>query len=237
MTTDHQTFPDHARETGHSSFSTNVSASASGVEVSGLRHDGIEGFVLKFTTSAFGKDRGYGVVNVHLGATDVTDLVELGRSVNRAIAALVVSEYPNDCTEACAGRLGRPNGLEVDAPEPAPVPAAIAKYAPDRLFVPVDAPERGDLYVDDQGDVCEIIDDTPDEDGDYHARVVWWTRERRSTPHAKVYWFADDEARRLWREVPASPADLAPTLAELHARAGRGDADAAECVEAWGDGR
>ena len=211
------------------------------MDVRGVRHAGaIEPFVLHFTTRSYGKDRGYGVVNVHLSATDVTDLVELGRSVNKAIAALVVSEYPempepDDVAEMDDGEVRR-LGLEVDAPAPERGPAAIAEYAPGCAFIPVDTPERGDLYVDSDGVVCEITDDTPDEEGDFHARVVWWVRERRSTPHAKVYWFAD-ETRRLWREVPASPAALAPTLAELHARAGRGDVDAAECVEAWGDGR
>jgi len=66
---------------------------------------------------------GYAAARISVNATDVTDLVNLARRIDRAVAELVLAEYPDP-------------GLTVDAPA-FEVPEALAEAAPGATFVPI----------------------------------------------------------------------------------------------------
>ncbi len=134
---------------------------------------------------------GYAAARISMNATDVTDLVNLARRIDRAVAELVLAEYPDP-------------GLTVDAPA-FEVPEALAEAAPGATFVPIEWADLavGDWLIDQDGDACHVLA-PPDADGDALVEYGYSAAERLMRYHPNSAYVAS-----CWRQVPGSPEDLA----------------------------
>jgi hypothetical protein len=134
---------------------------------------------------------GYAAARISMNATDVTDLVNLARRIDRAVAELVLAEYPDP-------------GLTVDAPA-FEVPEALAEAAPGATFVPIEWADLavGDWLIDSDGDACHVLD-PPDADGNAHVEYHNSASGRLMRYHPISAYVAS-----CWRQVPGSPEDLA----------------------------
>ena len=133
---------------------------------------------------------GYAAARISVNATDVTDLVNLARRIDRAVAELVLAEYPDP-------------GLTVDAPA-FEVPEPLAEAVPGATFVPIEWADLavGDWLVDDDGDACHVLA-PPDADGE--ALVEYNTKWSKSPLRYRP---DSDYVASCWRQVPGSPEDL-----------------------------
>lgn len=132
---------------------------------------------------------GYAAARISMNATDVTDLVNLARRIDRAVAELVLAEYPDP-------------GLTVDAPA-FEVPEALAEAAPGATFVPIGWADLavGDWVVDNDHDAGQVT--TPRE-GD-----KCWAKYDLPEPRGiRDYTIYKPYVASCWRQVPGSPEDL-----------------------------
>lgn len=177
------------------SGSTVIGLSANCVTVGGKRVEGDDGQALiwlNITSNVHGADGGIHAVRISFDATEVTDLVRLARSIDEAVAGLVLDEYPEP-----------EPGLHVDA-EPVEVPDVLTAACPDVAFVPIEteALAVGDWLIDHGGDPCKVL-------AAYESpwRMVVACHDGPATAF-NYDLFTFEYVRSAWRQVPASPEDV-----------------------------